>query len=243
MAKRLAILILTCAACSDGGDGAAPDGGFVRVEHRTAQSGAEATYARAEFGDLPLALPKRGRCERPSLEPSDASWLDVGETVTLARADAPAIVLPRATLGSLVVYGADGLPASASPADARFDVTLAGTSDIAARTWEDAIEIPSPVVPEALVNQIGFLIEQRIGWTPSGDADEVLIEIASAGHVDLACRARDSAGEVVLSAEQNAELAAAGGTLSFHAIRRRHEGLGGRRVTLEGRSSVVVPYE
>lgn len=242
--KRFApALLLAVAACSGGGESGNPEGGFVRIEHRVGESGAAATYARAEFGDVIRDLPSRGRCEVPPVVPAETTWLDVGETVTLVRDGASPIVLPRATLGSMVVYGADGLPASAAPAGGRFDIALAGTAVIDARTWDGAISVPPPVIPGDFVNQIGFLVEQPLPWTPSGDADEVLVEIASAGHLDLVCRAKNSAGEVVLSDEQNSELSSAGGTVTFRALRRTHQTLDGRRVTLEGQSAVVIPYQ
>lgn len=239
------VLLFFAFGCSDGNGNGTPAGGFVRIEHRAGESGAAATYARAEFGNIAVDLPARGRCETPGVPGAgaDSAWLDVGETVTLVRAGAEPVMLPKATLGALIAYGADGLPASASPPGSRFDIALAGNAAIDARIWDGGISIPAPVVPGDFVNQIGFLVEQPLLWTPSGDADEVLVEIASAGHIDLVCRTKDSAGEVVLSDEQNAELNSAGGTVTFRALRRTHQTLDGRRVTLEGQSAVVIPYQ
>lgn len=240
-AAPLAPLLALIAGCSGGGGGGESPGGFVRVEHRRNSDGAEATFARAEFTDVAQTRPARGRCAVP--EPAaDGAWRDVGEAVTLTRAGADPLVLPRATLGSLVVYGADGLPALASPAGAELDVALAGNEEIEARTWEDAVEIPAPLEPGELLNQIGFSADQTLSWAPS-EAEEVLLEITSGVATDLVCRARGSDGELVIPEAQNAELFSGGGAVVFRAVTRRHATLDGTRVALEGQSVVIVPYQ
>lgn len=239
--KRLAaaILLLGAAACSGGGHGSDPAGGFVRLEHRDLGT-ASATYARAEFTDARTGRPKLERCAFAGPADANATWLDVGDAVTLERAGAAPIVMERASLGSLVLYGADGLPEGASPEGAVFDVSLPGKGDIEARVWEDAIEMPAALEVDAFVNQIGFLVDQPFTWTASG-ADEVIVEIAGAGDAPLVCRSKDD-GEVLVPQEQNEQVSSSGGTVTFRAIRRRHAALRGTDVSLEGQSVVVVPY-
>ena len=142
-----------------------------------------------------------------------------------------------------MVYGADGLPASDSPAGATFDIALSGNVEVEPRTWEDGIEIPALLEPGELVNEIGFNVDQTLTWTPVSGLDDVRIEISSAGQVDLLCRAKGSAGELVIPAAQNAELAASGGTVTYRAVLRREESLDGDAVALEGSSAVAVPYQ
>lgn len=243
MTRALPLLLVIAAGCSGGGGGGSDSpGGFVRLEHRVTSGGAEATFARAEFSDVSATRPKRGRCAVPVEETAGGTWRDVGDTVTLTRDGAEPLVLSRATLGSLVVYGADGLAGTLTPAGTEFDVTLAGNEDVSARTWAAALGIPAPIDPGEIVNQIGFSAEQPFTWAPS-DAEEVLVEIASGGHIDLVCRASGGAGQIVVPEEQNAELSSAGGTITYRAVQRRHASLGGDAVSLEGQSVVIVPYQ
>ena len=214
----------------------------MRLEHRRNVNGVESSVARAELTDAGESRPAKGRCAFREPAGTDGTWRDVGETITLSRDGADPIVLERATLGSLVVYGADGLPASDSPAGATLDVTLSGNEDVAARMWSNAIEIPEAIEPGELLNQIGFGVEQPFSWTPSG-VEEVLVEVSSGAGPDLVCRAKGSAGEIVVPQSQNEQLSAAGGTVTYRSVERKSVSLDGDSVSLEGHSVVVLPYQ
>lgn len=218
----------------------------MRVEHVLSPSGADATFARAELGrDLPVNRPGMGDCEAPASDGSgDGIWLDAGPSILLVEdATATTIELDRASIGSRIVYGADGVPGAASFAGARYDVVFEGSDDVEADTWENALRIPQPVVPLDFLNQIGFFAEQLIEWTPSDDADEVIVEFGSGSQVTLACRVSGSRSKITLSEEENNSLEPGGGTITFRAIRRGRESLGGRGVVTEGQNVVVVTYD
>lgn len=241
---RFAVLpsfALTVAACSGGGGHGRNDGGYLRVEHVLAANGGEATFARAELGDrISLDRPGSGECEAPSQEiDADATWLDAGPSIALVESGGATIELTRASIGTRIVYGADGLAGSLSPAGARYDAIFAGSDEVEADTWASVVRIPEPVVPGPLFNQIGFFAEQVVEWTPSGDADEVIVEFGSGSQVTLACRVSGSRSKVTLSEQENNTLEPSGGTITFRAIRR-----GSRDgVVTEGQNVVVTVYE
>ena len=211
----------------------------MRLERRQISAGAISVSGRAELTDARIARPRLGRCAVPEPPDGEATWLDAGETITLVRDGATPIVLTRATLGELVVYGADGIAETAAPEDEPFDVTLAGSTSVESTSWDDGVVIPAAPLPGTFLDQIGFEVEQPLTWTPAG-ADEVVIEIGTAGHVDLLCRAKDD-GEFVLSPEENGSVPSTG-TLVFRALRRSTASLDGRTVFLEGHQAVVYPY-
>ena len=233
----VASVALAVGACSDGGGGAAGNGGFITIDSIDIGGGGAFNTAQAEFvtssGTVVNGVPGCTIVPPPTPIPSATApvphALDAGTSVRLKGAVSSIVMANNGSNyylsnPSKVLYGSS------------YDIVLSGGADLPAKTWPKAF--PMPKMPA--FTDLSIPASHVLSWTPGSGEDAVLTFVDTSSGPVAICNVSDSGSFTI--PQDVFDALPPSGVVGIGSIMRRTLAVNGRAVSLVGNATLSHNY-